>query len=121
MNDKTFTVTEDHMKLLPHLWFEYDAYTEFGAPAVDPKRPYGNSDVYSDIAEHLGIKPELTEEQVDYGWHPDDAEFSKEQRDYMFSVHRGMETVLNIMVRNNGVKPGRYKASPYSVNWVRDE
>jgi hypothetical protein len=28
---------------------------EFGAPACDCKRPYGNSDVYGDMAEILGL------------------------------------------------------------------
>jgi hypothetical protein len=111
MNDRTFTVTEDHIKLLPHLWFGYDAYTEFGAPEVDPKRPYGNSDVYGDIAELL----EIQGNEDSWG----DIEFTTEQRSYMLRVHRDMETVLNIMVRNNGVEPGVYKASIYSQNWSR--
>lgn len=29
--------------------------TEFGAPSIDPKRPYGNSHVFGDIAEILGV------------------------------------------------------------------
>jgi len=35
---------------------------EFGAPCINPKRPYGNSDVLNDIAEILGIKK--TEDNV---------------------------------------------------------
>jgi|ERR1044072_1330746 hypothetical protein len=113
MNDKTFTVTEDHMKLLPHLWFNYNDYTEFGAPEVDPKRPYGNSDVYGDIAEHLEIVG------VEDSW--GDVEYTEDQRYDMLNVHKDMTTVLNIMVRNNGVRPGRYRASAYGQNWVFDE
>ena len=111
MENKTFTVTEDHLKLLPHLWFEYDNYTEFGAPIVDPKRPYGNSDVYGDIAEHLGIEGEED--------HWGDVEFSREQKDYMLRVHKEMVTVLNIIVRNGGVEAGDYEAAPYGENWSR--
>jgi hypothetical protein len=48
-----FTVTEGHLKLLQHLNIGWDD-CEFGAPCVDPKRPYGNSSVYIDIAEILG-------------------------------------------------------------------
>ena len=113
MNKKQFTVTEDHMALLQNLWFEYDAYTEFGAPAVDPKRPYGNSDVYTDIAEILGI----TGTEDSWG----DVQFSDEQRDYMLKVHKEMTEVLNIMVRNNGVEPGVYEADAYSVNYKKVE
>ena len=113
MKPKTFLVTEDHLKLLPHLWFNYNEWTEFGAPEVDPKRPYGNSDVYDDIAEHLGIEP---------GGEPDgwgDAEFTQDQRDYMLQVHKDMTTVLNIMVRNGGVERAEYTASAYGQNWTK--
>ena len=54
---REFTVTDDHLKLLARTFIDYDGWTEFGAPEVDPKLPYGNSDVYDDIAEILGIAP----------------------------------------------------------------
>jgi len=111
MKDKEFEVTEDHMKLLPHLWFEYDSCTEFGAPAVDPKRPYGNSDVYDDIAEHIGI----VAEKDSYG----DNKFTNNQMWHMLRVHKEMTTVLNIMVRNGGVEAGVYTASAYGQDWIK--
>ena len=111
---KTFTVTEPHMKLLGRLYFGYDDYTEFGAPEVDPKRPYGNSDVYDDIAEILGL--EVGEDQWGY------RRFADEQIDYMNEVHRQMETVLQILVRNarEGISPGIYATSSrYGMDWKR--
>jgi hypothetical protein len=52
---REFTVTEDHLKLLRHV---YDLYWEpcegYGAPYVGPKKLYGNSDVPRDVAEILG-------------------------------------------------------------------
>ena len=48
-----FTVTEDHLKLLRHVHLYWDYGEGYGAPAIDPKRPYGNSDVERDIAEIL--------------------------------------------------------------------
>lgn len=109
MKPKTFLVTEDHLKLLPHLWFNYNDYTEFGAPEVDPKRPYGNSDVYDDIAEILGIEGELD------SW--DEVSFTDGQRQYMLQVHKEITTVLNIMVRNGGVEVAEYTASAYGQDW----
>ena len=51
---RRFTVTDEHLRLLRRAHVTWvDA--EFGAPEIDGKRPYGNSDVYSDIAEILGI------------------------------------------------------------------
>ena len=46
-------VTPDHLKLLGRAnWIWEDA--EYGAAAIDPKRPFGNSDVERDINEALG-------------------------------------------------------------------
>ena len=53
-----FEVTEEHIQLLRDMvvtWWN----CEFGAPAIDPKRPYGNSWVYGDIAETLKLEPDL--------------------------------------------------------------
>ena len=111
---RVFTVTEPHMKLLGRMYIGYNGWTEFGAPEVDPKRPYGNSDVYDDIAEILGL--EVGEDQ----W--GDRQFSKDQIEYMDTVHRQMETVLQILVRNasEGISPGVYATtSRYSNDWKR--
>lgn len=45
--------TADHLKLLDRMELRWEN-CEYGAPAVDCKRPYGNSDVAGDIAEILG-------------------------------------------------------------------
>jgi hypothetical protein len=111
MNNKKFWVTEDHLKLLPHLWFGYDDYTEFGAPAVDPKRPYGNSDVYGDIAEILGL------EGKEDSW--GDIQWTSAQKSSMLQIHKEMATILNILVRNGGIERGYYEASAYGQDWKR--
>lgn len=111
---KLFEVTEEHMKLLDRMYISYDDWTEFGAPEVDPKRPYGNSDVYDDIAEILGI--EVAEDQ----W--GDREFTDAQVDYMNKRHKEMETVLQILVRNarDGIRRGTYSTTDHlSVDWSR--
>lgn len=107
IQDKHFVVTEGHIKLLPHLWFDFNAYAEFGVPEVDPKRPYGNSDVYEDIAEILGIEPE------------DGECFTQAQEHYLYQILTEMTNVINITVRNNGVEVGTYTAPAYSQNWRR--
>lgn len=52
MSDTTM-ITSEHLKLAESLQWRWED-AEYGAPAVDPKRPYGNSDVERDIAEALG-------------------------------------------------------------------
>jgi hypothetical protein len=51
---REFTVTDEHLRLLRHGHVFWDE-AEFGAPSIDAKRPYGNSNVYRDIAEILGV------------------------------------------------------------------
>lgn len=79
------TITEDQVKLLNRMqvmWID----GEYGAPAINPKRPYGNSAVESDICEILGWKKE-----------GDDGEgpcWSSVQRKRAEDIHTGMEAVL---------------------------
>lgn len=107
----TFTVTDDHLRLLDRINIGYDDSTEFGAPEVDPKRPYGNSDVYGDIGEILGVQPDGEDD-----WGP---EFSDAQRERFRRIHRDMETVLQILVRHRSIRAGVYRrSSPYGVDWA---
>ena len=103
----TFTITEEHVKLLLRANVGWED-CEFGAPSIDCKRPYGNSDVYGDIAEILGFKRK------------EDEEFSDKKCKIMDELHKEMETVLQILLRNakKGVKAGqKYEADRYSRNW----
>lgn len=52
----TFEITHDHITLLQAAEWEYND-CEFGAPAIDPKRPYGNSSVELDLVERLTQPP----------------------------------------------------------------
>jgi hypothetical protein len=47
------TVTSDHLKLLSRTNWIWE-HAEYGAAAIDPKRPFGNSNVDRDIMEILG-------------------------------------------------------------------
>jgi hypothetical protein len=91
----TFAVTEDHLKLARRMYVGW-LDVEYGAPEINPKRPYGNSDVPSDIADILGR--ELSD---------DDA----------YAIHREMETVLQITLVTGQFKTGRYEVDAYSVAW----
>jgi hypothetical protein len=66
---KEFTVTDEHLRLLRNAHVFWDE-AEFGAPSIDPKRPYGNSNVHRDIAEILDV-PESEWEDEGQGWSPD--------------------------------------------------
>lgn len=105
---KKFTVNENHLRLLKNMYVSWDD-CEFGAPQINPKRPYGNSDVEGDIAEILGL--ELFEDA--YG----EKHISKEQNIYINKIHKEMETVLQILVCNLSIQVGQYECQKYCSKW----
>lgn len=52
-----FELTKQHLALLTRACVGWNN-CEAGAPEIDPKRPYGNSDVANDVADILGLKNE---------------------------------------------------------------
>lgn len=107
-----FIITEDHIKLLKRLFFFYDESAYDGAPAVDPKRPYGNSAVHSDICEIVGL-PEPCEECG-----TNEESFHTAQR-----LHEEMVIVLQIICCTASVKTGTYiKKDEYNdLSWELKE
>lgn len=61
---------------------------EYGAIGVDCKRPFGNSDVESDILELLNTKPE--------GDNGEDECWSRAQRSYAASLYDGLIDHLQV-------------------------
>jgi hypothetical protein len=101
-----FTVTENHIKLLRRANVSWEN-SEFGAPAIDCKRPYGNSSVYQDIGEILGIKPQ---DKLC-------GEFSDAQTDYMRQVHDETQVALQIFLATGQMSVGNYESEKYTNDW----
>ena len=102
---KEFTVTNDHIKLIEKFNVGNWDNSEFGAPTIDPKRPYGNSDVVGDVCDILGW--ENSEEIYLYT--------------KVHDLHRELETVMQILISNarHGLKQGLYvRHNNYTPNWV---
>ena len=96
---KIFEVTEEHLKLLKHSHIMWRA-SEYGAPMIDPKRPYGNTSVESDIAEILG-------------WDEEDSQRAEK-------LHRELETVLQIVLVTQTFEPGLYNIrNEYTTDWIK--
>jgi len=93
---KQFSVTKEHCLLLPRLGFCWDDRAYLGAPSVDPKRPYGNSDIIADIEEITGISDLV----------------------FILKLHQDMSTVLQILVQLGSVEPGIYVSDMYQ-NWQK--
>lgn len=111
-----FIITENHLKLLKHLVVEWDD-CEFGAPCIDPKRPYGNSDVIDDIAEIIGIKKDKktinydedeAKEYEDIEDYFSEAEWKDEVYDTLNKLHKEMQIVLQIIFVLGKIEVGNY-------------
>ncbi len=109
---KRLVVTDEHLKLLDRTYISYDEWTEFGAPCVDPKRPYGNSDVIGDMVEILGLAD--ARDADDWG-------YTDEAQEHCNRLHREMQYVLQILVRQRSIELGTYVLPDgYGVNWVKE-
>lgn len=102
-----FTVTEEHIKLLRNAYVGWDD-CEYGAPQINPKRPYGNSDVEEDVAELLGIKAEGHE------W---GEKLSTKQSRYCRAIHEETRKALQIFLSTGEMKAGKYMLEGYSNKW----
>ena len=110
---RRFTVTDEHLRLLRRAYVTWDD-TEFGAPEIDCKRPYGNSDVYSDIAEVLGIPEDEWFEEV-MGVLPE-AEWR------FLRLHVETAVVLQIALTTGEFRSGRYvREGGWGGTWKRAE
>lgn len=90
LKGKTFQVTEAHLKLLKNQYVVW-RNCEYGAPAIDCKRPYGNTDVESDIAEILG-------------W----GELTDDLREKAERLHKELEIAFQIVLVTQKFEPGLY-------------
>lgn len=107
--DQTFTLTEDHITLLRRANLRWDD-CEYGAPAIDCKRPYGNSDVELDIAEILGW--ELFVDQHD------ERHLTAVQSDLARRLHEETLQALQCVLAGCSIRPGIYRRStPYLDDW----
>ena len=113
MKPETVELTEDHVRLLRSAYIEWND-CEFGAPAINCKRPYGNSDVLSDIRRILGH---------DFFPCPHCGErIPKENapsEEVLLALHRSMEVVLQVVLSAGSFKPGFYVKVGYN-EWARE-
>lgn len=103
---KTFILTEEHLKLLRAANVGW-CCDEFGAPCIDPKRPYGNSDVIGDIAKILD-EPDTCDEI---------GQWSRAVENRLYNIHRETETALQIGLATGSFEPGTYQGHDCSRDW----
>ena len=93
-----FEITPEHLKLMRRMNVGWQD-CEYGAPEIDPKRPYGNSYVEGDILKIL--------ELGEYEEIPD--ELSLKLR----KLHEETQTALQICLCTGTFEAGLYEAPDY--------
>ncbi len=105
-----FELKQIHLDLLKNMYVSWDD-CEFGAPEIDPKRPYGNSDVYTDIAEIIQLPKKDN-------WDYKEEDWTEETADMMEDLHKQMEVVLQIILVCQQFTLGVYrKKDKYGTKW----
>jgi hypothetical protein len=110
---KRFTVTDEHLRLLRRAYISWDD-GEFGAPGINGKRPYGNSNVFADMADILDMP--------DREW-ADEGEDPPPEVEWRFlRLHVETAIVLQIGVATGEFLAGRYvRGDEWNSRWERDE
>ena len=109
MEEWEFEFTEQHLALMRRMFLTW-WNCEFGAPAIDPKRPYGNSYVLYDMAELLGIPVPNSD---------NDEKFAPEVEERLRELHKEMQIAISIMLRCGSIQIGKYICEAYSSEWVK--
>jgi len=114
-----FRVLPEHITLLSNANVGWDD-GEFGAPAIDCKRPYGNSHPLSDIAKLLKLPPDgkVREDEDPSDWDFYEV-YSQASLDRMNKLHEETQTVLQIFLSTGTMQPGLYEAEKYKRKWTR--
>jgi hypothetical protein len=114
MRFQVFNLTEGHIRLLRRVYIsshvDRSGYAYIG---LSPKRPFGNSDIESDIAEILGEVPEGS---------TDDDGISDELRGKMRNVLIvEVPIALQVVLSSGSFEPGEYERSGFGGEWKRTE
>lgn len=127
-----FTIKKEHLKLLQRMRVNYDDCCEFGAPIINPKRPYGNSDVHRDIIEIIGLK-QITENTFEFdlfgkkytiiGENKYNLELDCQKKlcNKLEDLHKETATVLQICLELKTFEEGDYEYVDYKWRKVNNE
>ena len=105
MKDDVFFLTTLHVMLLRHACVRWDDM-EWGAPGIDPRYPYGGSDVVRSIADVIGL---------------DAADLSPRIGSGLERLHRETEVALQVILATCSFEPGTFRRKEQydSRSWYR--
>lgn len=101
-----FLLTREHLALACHLQIVWYG-AENGAPGASIVRPYGNSDLVSDVARCIGYR------ELEGG-----ERYTTDEERYLEGIHREMHLVVQIILHTGQMKLGMYNLPGLSEDWV---
>jgi|SRR5665213_1008699 len=122
----TFTIEQDHLKLLKAsviAWSSQWDGTMFGAACIDPKRPYGDRDVYRSMIRILGWKmPKVTKLNVgSVEWDIEKDEIPFDTMNRLEQLHQETELALRICLSRGVFETGVFKWPEPGGEWKKVE
>lgn len=114
---KFFEVKPYHLRLLQRCYTSWDD-CEFGAPQIDPKRPFGNSGS-SSILQVVAQEAGLLTAYKHINWNEEsifdvvEDNIIKEAR----RIYEELEICLQILLNDLAIVPGKYRLDGYGKNW----
>lgn len=125
---RTFILKNEHLKLLQNMEVGWQD-VEFGAPEIDPKRPYGNSSVYQDMLELFGLKKKeegiyqftlFGKKYLLGGEDEKNIELNNDKLiQVLFDLHKETQFALEICLRTGKFETGVFTCEEYSSNWKK--
>ena len=115
---ETFTITEEHLKLLSRLELKWN-YDNLEAPGFDSKKPYGSNNLYRKMTKILDWKVEAIVNNESFDYFSDDDELPKALKDKLYNLHRELETAIEICIRRLSFETGTYRTEEYSSDWEK--
>jgi hypothetical protein len=111
-----FTVTEDHLKLLRRARVDWNDGEGYGAPGINPKKPYGSSYAEGDIAEILDAP------DGDWLWEDEQkADVTPEAEERFTRLHIETVVALQIVLSTGEFRPGHYRRRGWPTDWQLDD
>tara|TARA_R100000656_G_scaffold104176_1_gene76222 strand:+ start:259389 stop:259748 length:360 start_codon:yes stop_codon:yes gene_type:complete len=112
---KYFELKKDHLTLLKEVSWDWNDCA-FGAPAIDCKRPFGNSgyQVYHDINAALGGRWDVSLDE--------DGDFSEEAEHEILDLYTELMVALQVIFTAQSLEPGVYQTDsewPHQEIWSK--
>lgn len=111
---KQFHLTQDHIDLLEHARVRWSS-VEYGAPAIDDKRPFGNSGrsvIEREICQILGYEPVAQEMGREV--------YDEDEKQEAIETYNELDTAMRIVLRCQTFRPGLFETSDdYGSDWER--